>query len=124
MESKITTGMRRFLEEHPQARFLFFGGKGGVGKTVMAGATALYLASQGKRTLLASTNPVHSLSSLLGRDVFGHITALPGNPQAFAYEIDTSDTCNDPWHARLAVQPLVAVVKGGTVVRSGGRWQC
>jgi arsenite-transporting ATPase len=92
MESKITTGMRRFLEEHPQARFLFFGGKGGVGKTVMAGATALYLASQGKRTLLASTNPVHSLSSLLGRDVFGHITALPGNPQAFAYEIDTSDT--------------------------------
>jgi len=59
---------------------------------VMAGATALHLAGQGKRTLLASTNPVHSLSGLLGRDVFGHITALPGHPQAFAYEIDTKDT--------------------------------
>jgi arsenite/tail-anchored protein-transporting ATPase len=92
MESKITTGMNKFLADHPQARFLFFGGKGGVGKTVMAGATALYLAGQGKRTLLASTNPVHSLSGLLGQDVFGRITALPGHPQAFAYEIDTSDT--------------------------------
>ena len=92
MEAKITTGMRQFLADHPEARFLFFGGKGGVGKTVMAGATALYLARQGKRTLLASTNPVHSLSGLLERDVFGRITALPGHPQAFAYEIDTSET--------------------------------
>jgi arsenite/tail-anchored protein-transporting ATPase len=92
MTSEITTGMKKFLAEHPQARFLFFGGKGGVGKTVMAGATALWLAGQGKRTLLASTNPVHSLSGLLGQDVFGHITPLPGNPLAFAYEIDTSDT--------------------------------
>ncbi len=92
MEAKITTGMRQFLADHPEARFLFFGGKGGVGKTVMAGATALYLAGQGKRTLLASTNPVHSLSGLLERDVFGRITALPGHPQAFAYEIDTSET--------------------------------
>jgi arsenite-transporting ATPase len=92
MAENITTGMRQYLDDHPKARFLFFGGKGGVGKTVMAGATALYLASQGKRTLLASTNPVHSLSGLLGRDVFGRITTLPGHPQAFAYEIDTKDT--------------------------------
>jgi len=92
MQAEITTGMRQFLEAHPQARFLFFGGKGGVGKTVMAGATALHLATQGRRTLLASTNPVHSLSGLLGLDVYGRITALPGNPQAFAYEIDTSET--------------------------------
>jgi arsenite-transporting ATPase len=92
MDDKISTNMKKFLEEHPQARFLFFGGKGGVGKTVMAAATALWLADQGKRTLLASTNPVHSLSGLLNRDVFGHITALPGYPEAFAYEIDTSDT--------------------------------
>ena len=40
-------------------------GKGGVGKTVMAGATALWVANHGKRVMLASTNPVHSLSSLL-----------------------------------------------------------
>jgi len=84
--------MKGFLGEHPGLKFLFFGGKGGVGKTVMAGATALWLARQGKKTLLASTNPVHSLSGLLGFDVYGKITPLPGEDKAFAYEIDTRET--------------------------------
>jgi arsenite/tail-anchored protein-transporting ATPase len=90
--SGISTNLRQFLEQHPDVKFLFFGGKGGVGKTVMAGATALHLARLGKRTLLASTNPVHSLSGLLGFNVFGQITPLPDSAGAFAYEIDTSDT--------------------------------
>ena len=84
--------MKGFLGEHPGLKFLFFGGKGGVGKTVMAGATALWLARQGKKTLLASTNPVHSLSGLLGFDVYGKITPLDGEDKAFAYEIDTRET--------------------------------
>ncbi|MBI4643227.1 MAG: TRC40/GET3/ArsA family transport-energizing ATPase [Deltaproteobacteria bacterium] len=92
MENQITTNMREYLKNHPALKFLFFGGKGGVGKTVMAGATALWLASQGKRTLLASTNPVHSLSGLLDLEVFGHITPLPGIDNASAYEIDTRET--------------------------------
>jgi arsenite-transporting ATPase len=92
MGNEITINTRQFLENHPDLKFLFFGGKGGVGKTVMAGATALWLANQGKRTLLASTNPVHSLSGLLGLEVFGRITPLPGVDQAFAYEIDTRET--------------------------------
>jgi arsenite-transporting ATPase len=92
MEEHITTGMRQFLNERPDLKFLFFGGKGGVGKTVMAGATALWLAGQGKRTLLASTNPVHSLSGLLGVEVLGRITPLKGEDLAFAYEIDTKET--------------------------------
>ena len=70
----------QFLLEHPQMKYLFFGGKGGVGKTVMAGAAALWIAQQGKRTLLASTNPVHSLSSLLDQDVFGKPTPVQGVP--------------------------------------------
>jgi arsenite-transporting ATPase len=92
MTNQISINMRHFLADRPDLKFLFFGGKGGVGKTVMAGATALWLASQGQRTLLASTNPVHSLSSLLGLQVFGKITPLPGAEGAFAYEIDTRDT--------------------------------
>jgi arsenite-transporting ATPase len=92
MTDAITTNMRQFLAEKPDLKFIFFGGKGGVGKTVMAGATALWLAGQGRRTLLASTNPVHSLSGLLGRDVFGRITPLTEVPGASAYEIDTRDT--------------------------------
>jgi arsenite-transporting ATPase len=92
MAAEISTSMKSFLGEHSGLKFLFFGGKGGVGKTVMAGATALWLARQGKKTLLASTNPVHSLSGLLGMDVYGKITPLPGEDKAFAYEIDTRET--------------------------------
>jgi arsenite-transporting ATPase len=88
----ITTTTCEFLTLRPQMKYLFFGGKGGVGKTVMAGAAALWMARQGKRTLLASTNPVHSLSSMLGQDVFGKPTAVTGVSNLWAYEIDTKDT--------------------------------
>ncbi len=88
----IEKSTRQFLLEHPQMKYLFFGGKGGVGKTVMAGAAALRIAGQGKRTLLASTNPIHSLSSLLDQDVFGAPTPVQGTTNLEAYEIDTKDT--------------------------------
>ena len=83
---------KQYLSEHPGLKYLFFGGKGGVGKTVMAGTAALWLSGQGKRTLLASTNPVHSLSSLLDQDVFGKPTPVAGASNLEAYEIDTKDT--------------------------------
>jgi len=88
----IEKSTRQFLTEHPDMKYLFFGGKGGVGKTVMAGAAALWLAEQGKHTLLASTNPVHSLTSLLDQDVFGRPTPVRGVENFIAYEIDTRDT--------------------------------
>lgn len=88
----IDTSMRDYFKAHPDLRFVFFGGKGGVGKTVGAGVTAHWLAGQGRRTLLASTNPVHSLSGLLGQDVLGQPTAVTGVPNLWAYEIDTKDT--------------------------------
>lgn len=89
---QIDTSMRDYLKAHPNLKFIFFGGKGGVGKTVSAGVTAQWLASQGRRTLLASTNPVHSLSGLLSQDVFGKHTAVNGVQNLWAYEIDTKDT--------------------------------
>ena len=89
MIDKSTSG---FLSEHPGMKYVFFGGKGGVGKTVMAGAAALWFAQQGRKTLLASTNPVHSLTSMLGQDVFGKHTVVEGVPGYYAYEIDTKET--------------------------------
>ena len=83
--------MKQFITDHPDLKYSFFGGKGGVGKTVLAGTMALWLAHQGKRTLLASTNPVHSLTSLLDQDVFGKPTLVEGEDNLFAYEIDTKD---------------------------------
>lgn len=88
----IEKSMQGFLAEHPQVKYTFFGGKGGVGKTVLAGAAALWLAQQGKRTLLTSTNPSHSLTSLLGQDVFGAPTLVTGTTNLMAYEIDTRET--------------------------------
>ena len=88
----IETSMKGYIQEHDQLRYIFFGGKGGVGKTVMAGATAIWLAQQGKRVMLASTNPVHSLSGLLAQNVYGKPTAVKDVPNLWAYEIDTKET--------------------------------
>ncbi|MGE5255376.1 MAG: ArsA family ATPase [Hyphomicrobiales bacterium] len=88
----IAQSMQQFLTEHPHLKYVFFGGKGGVGKTVMAGAAAMWFAQKGMKTLLASTNPVHSVSGLLDQDVFGKPTPVRGVSNFFAYEIDTKDT--------------------------------
>jgi arsenite-transporting ATPase len=87
----VETSMADYVAAHPGLRYTFFGGKGGVGKTVMAGMNAVHLARTGKRTLLASTNPVHSLSGLLGQDVFGKPTPVKGVDNLWAFEIDTHD---------------------------------
>lgn len=89
---KIQASMRQFVEDHPDQKYLFFGGKGGVGKTVLAGAAAVGMARKGKRTLLASTNPVHSLSGMLDFDVFGKATPVSDVDGLTALEIDTKDT--------------------------------
>ena len=88
----VATSMADFSAQHPDLRYLFFGGKGGVGKTVMAGVTAVHLAQTGKRVLLASTNPVHSLSGLLDQDVFGRHTPVDGVDNLWALEIDTRES--------------------------------
>ena len=88
----ITTSMTKFLADHPRLKYIFFGGKGGVGKTVMAGAAALWSAKQGRKTLLASTNPVHSLSNLFEQNVFGRPVVVCDEANCYAFEIDTKDT--------------------------------
>ena len=92
MTTSIETSMKKYVSDHQRLKYLFFGGKGGVGKTALAGATAIWLAKQGMRVMLASTNPVHSLSGLLGQNVFGKPTAVNGIPNLWAYEIDTKET--------------------------------
>ncbi len=92
MTAGIQTSMRDYVSQHPNLKYIFFGGKGGVGKTVMAGVAALWAAQQGLRTILASTNPVHSLSGLLTQNVFGKPTPVEGASNLWAYEIDTRET--------------------------------
>jgi arsenite-transporting ATPase len=91
-ELKIEQSTRQFVESKPTLKYVFFGGKGGVGKTVLASAAAVAFANMGKRTLLASTNPVHSLSGCMDQDLFGKVTPVQGVPNMWAYEIDTKET--------------------------------
>src|SRR5215470_4340609 len=89
---EIQQSLNGYIKANPNLKYIFFGGKGGVGKTVMAGVTATWFARQGRRTMLASTNPVHSLSGLLDQNVFGKPTPVNGVPNLWAYEIDTKET--------------------------------
>jgi arsenite/tail-anchored protein-transporting ATPase len=77
------------------ARYLFFGGKGGVGKTTAASATALFLLHNSKRDdsiLLFSTDPAHSLSDSLDTKVGNRLVEVKQlrGAKLFAYEMDAS----------------------------------
>ncbi|MEI7574224.1 MAG: arsenical pump-driving ATPase [Methylotenera sp.] len=76
----------RFLDQPP--RFLFFTGKGGVGKTSIACATAIQLAANGKRVLLVSTDPASNVGQVFGISIGNNITAVPAVPNLAALEID------------------------------------
>jgi arsenite/tail-anchored protein-transporting ATPase len=76
----------RFLD-HPPA-FLFFTGKGGVGKTSLACATALALAEQGRATLLVSTDPASNVGQVLNVAIGHQITPIAAVPGLSALEID------------------------------------
>jgi arsenite-transporting ATPase len=78
--------LMKFLTQAP--RFLFFTGKGGVGKTSIACATAITLAEQGKRVLLVSTDPASNVGQVFGVTIGNQITALPQVPNLSALEID------------------------------------
>jgi arsenite-transporting ATPase len=75
-----------FLDQPP--RFLFFTGKGGVGKTSIACATAIQLAENAKRVLLVSTDPASNVGQVFGISIGNHITAVPAVPNLAALEID------------------------------------
>ncbi|HEY0847953.1 MAG TPA: arsenical pump-driving ATPase [Noviherbaspirillum sp.] len=75
-----------FLDNAPP--FLFFTGKGGVGKTSLACACAVTLADQGKRVLLVSTDPASNVGQVFGQSIGNRITAITDVPRLAALEID------------------------------------
>ena len=63
--------LKKVFEEHPERRYIMFGGKGGLGKTTFSAATAYWLARQGKKVLVFSVDPQASLSDIFQKDIFG-----------------------------------------------------
>jgi arsenite/tail-anchored protein-transporting ATPase len=80
-------GLGSIFKEHPDRRYIMFGGKGGLGKTTFSAAAAYYLAKQGHRVLVFSVDPQASLSDIFQRDIFGK-GAVEIMPNLFAQEID------------------------------------
>ena len=103
----------KFLEQPP--RFLFFTGKGGVGKTSIACATAINLAESGKRVLLVSTDPASNVGQVFGLSIGNKITAIKAVPHLAALEIDPQGA------AQLYRDRIVGPVRGvlpDTVVKA------
>jgi arsenite-transporting ATPase len=86
MLQRRTVLRMKFLDQPP--RFLFFTGKGGVGKTSIACAASIALASGGKRVLLVSTDPASNVGQVFGIAIGNQITAVPDVPHLSALEID------------------------------------
>ncbi|WP_181783060.1 ArsA family ATPase, partial [Pseudonocardia pini] len=76
-------------------RVVLFTGKGGVGKTTLAAATAVRLARSGRKTLVVSTDPAHSLGDALGEELSAEPVELAHG--LFAGHVDTRVLLDGAW---------------------------
>ena len=74
--------------QHLDKRYLFFTGKGGVGKTSLACATSLALSERGRRVLIVSTDPASNLDEVFGLALTATPQPLPGVPGLSACNLD------------------------------------
>ncbi len=81
-------GARTRLQPNGRQRAVFFAGKGGVGKTVASCVTAVWLARQGHKTLLLTTDPAAHLGDVLDSPVGDEIQPIEGQPNLWAVNID------------------------------------
>lgn len=86
--------LKAAFEQHPERRYIMFGGKGGLGKTTFSAATGYWLAQQGKRVLVFSVDPQASLSDIFERDIFGK-GPVEIMPNLWAQEIDADRRIRD-----------------------------
>jgi arsenite-transporting ATPase len=95
---------------------LFFGGKGGVGKTTCASATALAASRAGRRVLLVSTDPAHSTSDIFEREIGAE--PQPISPSLYAMEIDAA---SESRHYVAEVKKHIAQLFGHEILKEANR---
>ena len=76
-------------------QFLFFSGKGGVGKTSMACTTGVYKADKGLKTLIVTTDPAANLSDVFEQEIGHKITKIKNIENLYAMEIDPDEATNE-----------------------------
>ncbi|HII2981283.1 TPA: arsenite efflux transporter ATPase subunit ArsA [Yersinia enterocolitica] len=101
----------KFLQNIPP--YLFFTGKGGVGKTSISCATAIRLAEQGKRVLLVSTDPASNVGQVFGQTIGNTIQPVASVPGLSALEIDPQAAAQQ-YRARI-VDPIKGVLPDDVV---------
>lgn len=101
----------KFLQRIPP--YLFFTGKGGVGKTSISCATAIRLAGQGKRVLLVSTDPASNVGQVFDQTIGNTIHPVAAVPGLSALEIDPQDAAQQ-YRARI-VDPIKGLLPDGVV---------
>lgn len=103
--------MQNFLNKVP--KFLFFTGKGGVGKTSMACATAVGLAEKGKKILLISTDPASNLDEVLETKLNSKPTEVNGVPNLFAMNINPIEAAVE--YRERMVRPYRGILPDATI---------
>ena len=97
----------KFLQNIPP--YLFFTGKGGVGKTSISCATAIRLAEQGKRVLLVSTDPASNVGQVFDQAIGNTIRPVTAVPGLSALEIDPQEAAQQ-YRSRI-VDPIKGLLR-------------
>jgi arsenite-transporting ATPase len=85
-------------------QYIFFSGKGGVGKTSMACATAIHHSDEGRRTLIVTTDPASNLTDVFEQPIGHKVTAITHVPNLWAMEIDPDQATQE--YVDRAMAPL------------------
>ncbi len=99
----------------PPTRVMFFTGKGGVGKTSLACATAVALADTGRRVLLVSTDPASNLNEVLGVSLASRPTRVPDVPGLSALNVNPDEAARQ--YRERVVGPYRALLPASAVAR-------
>lgn len=102
------------MENH-QTTYLFFTGKGGVGKTSLSCATAIQLADEGKEVLLVSTDPASNLQDVLQSEVYDKIKPVKGVANLSAINIDPEISAEE-YRARVT-EPLKQILNEADIAK-------
>src|SRR5512136_396469 len=95
-------------------QYAFFSGKGGVGKTTMSASTAVWLAEQGYKTLIVSTDLQKSLNDVFQQDTVGDEIPIKGVPNLRAKSIETAESLRR--HRGKMIKTLELVEPGSPII--------
>jgi arsenite/tail-anchored protein-transporting ATPase len=101
-------------------KYSFFSGKGGVGKTTMAASTATWLADQGYRTLIVSTDLQKSLNDIFQQETVGEELPVAGVPNLKAKSIETAESLMR--HREKMIGTLEIIEPGSPNIKMMGKF--